>query len=161
MPKTSFLRFSVGTETFCMSIHEIQFVVPIEKFLEIPRSPSLIKGVSEVHGNIITLIELSQIYGINNGGTVPFHAALLASPFNNMAICLYSDFGIVESPENVPLNDIEEGEQNVQEIPEKRIKIEADEWRFIKAIDLFHLCEGRIKEHVKKNLQKISPGEGV
>lgn len=159
MPRETFLTFLVGTETFALGIHEVQMVVPIEEFQKVPKTPSLIKGISEVHGKIMTLIELSQIFGISIDGKGPFHAAILASPFSHMAICLPSEFDIVEISE-------EEAEKKGKEKEtwksfERRLKIKSKECRLIKAEDIIHICEEKIREHVKKNIQQMSPGEKV
>lgn len=159
MPKESFLKFSVGKETFYMNIHDIQFVVPIEEFQNIPRTPSFIKGITEIHGNIVTLINLSQIFGAGNNGTVPFHAALLTHPFNNMAICLHSEFDVVEANEVIPLSEKKVTEQGGGKIVGKQHTIKSEECRVIGAADLIQLCEDRIIEYIKKNLQTFSPGE--
>ncbi len=155
MPQQTFFKFSVGKEPFWMNIDEIQLVVPVEEFSTVPRTPPIIKGISEVRGKIVTLIDLKPLFGIDSKDPDLLHAALLSQPFNNTAICLHSDFDIVEISENISFTEVKKTESDYALGVKKKILIKSSEYRFLEANQLIHLCENHIMENVKRNLIAI------
>lgn len=159
MSQQAFFKFLVETESFWMNVQDIQLVSLIEHFQVVPRTPPLIKGVAEVRGKIITLIELSPLFQLDSNGEVPFHAAILSPPFNHLAICLYSDFDILENIESFSFTEVKTKEPDHDLGVRKRLKIKSEEYRFLEAEELVHICENHIKEQMKKNLPIISSGD--
>lgn len=159
MAPRTFFKFYVGNEPLWMNIQEIQLVVPVKDFSTVPRTPPVIKGIVDVEGEIVTLIDLNALFGTGSNGSLPFHAALLNHPSCHIAICLHSEFDIVEIQENISLQAIAETDPIHALGIKKRLNIQSASYPFLEADELIHLCENCIREQVKKNLLMILAGE--
>ena len=56
--------FKLGTEEYALSIDQIKEVVLTPRIAKMPQTPSYIKGVANIRGNIIAILDLEQKFGI-------------------------------------------------------------------------------------------------
>ncbi len=56
--------FKLGTEEYAMEIDQIKEVVITPKIAKVPRTPTYIKGIANIRGNIIAIMDLEERFGI-------------------------------------------------------------------------------------------------
>jgi purine-binding chemotaxis protein CheW len=61
--KGQYLAFSLGTETFAMDIRSIKEVIQYEELTEVPLMPSFMRGVINLRGSVVPVIDLSTRFG--------------------------------------------------------------------------------------------------
>ncbi len=72
------LAFNVGSHSYIIPITEIDEVIAISNFTSIPHTPSWLIGVSNVRGNLVTLLDLHDyIFGSSSKITAQTKRALL------------------------------------------------------------------------------------
>lgn len=57
--------FQMGDEKYAIEIDRIKEVVPTPRISKIPHAPSFIKGVSNVRGTVMVILDLGQKFGID------------------------------------------------------------------------------------------------
>lgn len=58
--------FRLGTEEYALSIEQIKEVVLTPNVTKMPQSASYIRGVSNIRGNIIAIVDLEERFGVSN-----------------------------------------------------------------------------------------------
>ncbi|MBF0236999.1 MAG: chemotaxis protein CheW [SAR324 cluster bacterium] len=59
----SILKFKVGEETFAVRVLEINEITTIQKMVRVPKAPPFVKGVINLRGDVITIIEMATFFG--------------------------------------------------------------------------------------------------
>jgi purine-binding chemotaxis protein CheW len=59
--------FKLGGEEYGLMIDQIKEVVLTPRIAKIPLMPSYIKGVANIRGNILAIIDLEEKFGLKNG----------------------------------------------------------------------------------------------
>jgi len=57
--------FKLGTEEYALSIDQIKEVVLTPRIARMPQTPSYIKGVANIRGSIIAILDLEEKFGID------------------------------------------------------------------------------------------------
>jgi purine-binding chemotaxis protein CheW len=57
--------FRLGTEEYALNIDQIKEVVPTPAVTRMPQSPDHIRGVANIRGNIIAIVDLEDRFGMN------------------------------------------------------------------------------------------------
>jgi purine-binding chemotaxis protein CheW len=57
--------FKLGTEEYALSIDQIKEVVLTPRIAKMPQTPSYIRGVANIRGNIIAILDLREKFGID------------------------------------------------------------------------------------------------
>src|SRR5687767_8957649 len=58
--------FRLGDEEYALQIGQIKEVVRTPSITSMPQSPDYIKGVSNIRGNIIAIVDLEERFGLKN-----------------------------------------------------------------------------------------------
>lgn len=101
--------FKQGEEEYALKIDQIKEVVQTPSITKMPQCPSYVKGVANIRGNIITIVDLAEKFGRK-----PLTSSLIEGASNFTLVIENADLrmGILvnEVPKtiNVPLSDIEE-----------------------------------------------------
>lgn len=61
---TRVLPFSLGGENYCIGIKEAMEIVKLPAITKVPNTPNFILGVINLHGKIITLIDIRYFFGL-------------------------------------------------------------------------------------------------
>jgi len=72
--------FKLGTEEYALSIDQIKEVVLTPRIAKMPQTPSYIKGVANIRGSIIAILDLEEKFGIERAkenGLDSFHYTLV------------------------------------------------------------------------------------
>ncbi|PIB34533.1 hypothetical protein BFP72_03460 [Reichenbachiella sp. 5M10] len=62
------VAFSVGNEEYALTIDQIKEVVSCPPIAPVPQVPSFVKGVANVRGNVLAIIDLSIKFGLDQQG---------------------------------------------------------------------------------------------
>jgi len=137
--------FKLGTEEYALSIDQIKEVVLTPRIAKMPQTPSYIKGVSNIRGNIIAILDLEEKFGINQSSEESlsnFHYTLVIESETFKA-----GFLVREVPNTLSISaaDIENSANFIQSysIDENCIQgvVKSGE-RLIILIDMIKLMEG-------------------
>ncbi len=84
-----FVHFRVDGDTLAVSLGEIREVARVSRVTPVPRAPAMLRGVANIRGRIVTLIDLDVLYAREpsaapRGGVG--HAVVLAAPRENLAL---------------------------------------------------------------------------
>jgi purine-binding chemotaxis protein CheW len=66
-PRTQYLSFGLGRETFAMDIRSVKEVIQLEDITEVPLMPEFIRGVINLRGAVVPVLDLAVRFG--RGGT--------------------------------------------------------------------------------------------
>ena len=58
--------FKLGQEEYGLNIDQIKEIVLTPSITRMPQTESFIKGVSNIRGNIITIVDLEEKFGVNS-----------------------------------------------------------------------------------------------
>lgn len=65
-PRTQLIIFKLGTEEYSLSIDQIKEVVLTPRIARIPHTPPYVRGVANIRGNIIAIMDLEEKFGISH-----------------------------------------------------------------------------------------------
>lgn len=111
--KSQLIVFRLGDEEYGLQIGQIKEVVPTPHITRLPQTPPYVKGVANIRGNIIAVVDLEEKFGLKNESD---EAA------NNYTLVVESDevkMGVLvrELPNtlNVKLSQIEDSANIIQD----------------------------------------------
>ncbi len=104
------LAFKLGSHQYIIPIAEVHEVITITNYSDVPRSPNWLRGIANIRGNLITLLDMSQfIFGTVSKDEMRQNRALLVKNDSNF-------YGlIIESIIGMKSFNIEEGTDQVPE----------------------------------------------
>ncbi len=77
------LAFNLGSHRYIVPITDIDEVIAISNFTRIPRAPNWLKGIANVRGNLVTLLDLHHfIFGTASKASARTKRALLVKQEN-------------------------------------------------------------------------------
>lgn len=145
--------FKLGNEEYAMNIDQIKEVVLTPKIAKVPQTASYIKGVANIRGNIIAIMDIENRFNLVDKSATPD-----AEKVANYTLVVESDefkVGILvkEVPNtlSVSISDIDSSTEIIRytDLDERCIKgVVKSGDRMIIMIDMFELLA--IDEHVKK-----------
>lgn len=59
------LSFSIGGENYCIDINEAKEIIKLNRVTKVPNTPEFIAGVMNLRGEIISLIDIRNFFGLN------------------------------------------------------------------------------------------------
>ncbi|MBD3174156.1 MAG: chemotaxis protein CheW [Armatimonadia bacterium] len=59
--------FDIGSEEFGVAIDRVREIIPMEQITQVPRTPPFVKGVIDLRGMVIPVIDLQERFGIAAG----------------------------------------------------------------------------------------------
>lgn len=62
--KSQLIVFRLGDEEYGLQIGQIKEVVPTPHITRLPQTPSYVKGVANIRGNIIAVVDLEEKFGL-------------------------------------------------------------------------------------------------
>jgi purine-binding chemotaxis protein CheW len=88
--RTQLIVFKLGKEEYGLSIDQIKEVVLTPHITRMPQTPAYIKGVANIRGNIIAILDLEEKFGIadksHDAGRVGNYTLVVASEEFKMGI---------------------------------------------------------------------------
>jgi purine-binding chemotaxis protein CheW len=93
------LRFSMGGETYAVEQGHIREVVPLPRVTPLPCVPSFMRGIINVRGRIVSLLDLKAILGLSDTGISPTSSVIiLQSPGIEFGLLADEILGLAEIP---------------------------------------------------------------
>jgi purine-binding chemotaxis protein CheW len=81
------LRFSLGTETYALESRHIREVLPLPRVTPLPCVPSFVRGIINVRGRIVSLLDMKSILGLPDTETSPACSVIIIqSPQNEFGV---------------------------------------------------------------------------
>jgi purine-binding chemotaxis protein CheW len=71
------LRFSLGAETYAVESGHIREVLPLPRVAPLPCVPSFVRGIINVRGRIVSLLDLKAILGLPSSGFSPTSGVII------------------------------------------------------------------------------------
>lgn len=59
------LTFKLGEEIFALDIHKVREVLDYTKVTKVPRTPDFMKGVINLRGNVVPVVDMKLKFGMN------------------------------------------------------------------------------------------------
>ncbi|MGM0579078.1 MAG: chemotaxis protein CheW [Bacteroidota bacterium] len=63
--KSQLIVFRLGDEEYGLQIGQIKEVVPTPHITRLPQTPPYVKGVANIRGNVIAVVDLEEKFGLN------------------------------------------------------------------------------------------------
>jgi purine-binding chemotaxis protein CheW len=93
--------FRVEKERYGLPLAAVkEVVVPPERFTRVPRAPAAVKGVMNLRGRVVTVVELRQLLGLPDGPTPQGRVVLLERGRKDLGL-LVTDVDGIEAVERV------------------------------------------------------------
>jgi purine-binding chemotaxis protein CheW len=84
------LEFRLAGETYAIEPHHVREVLPLATLVALPGVPDVVRGVANVRGEIISVIDLRRLFGLPEHGLGEIdYAVVLQSP--SMAFAILAD----------------------------------------------------------------------
>lgn len=145
--------FKLGNEEYALSIEQIKEVIITPNISRIPLTASHIKGVANIRGNVLAIIDLAERFGVSNdssgNSTPPKYTLVVASEEYKMGILVKE----VPSTLRVSEADIDVSPNIIQDntLDNNYIKgIVKSGTRMIVLIDIFRVITKEDKELISK-----------
>lgn len=93
------LRFSLGGETYAVENGHIREVLPLPRVTPLPCVPSFVRGIINVQGRIVSLLDLKSILGLPDTGVSPTSSVIiLQSPGLEFGLLADEILGLASIP---------------------------------------------------------------
>ncbi len=94
------LVFDIGKELWAVNIRHVNEVVKIRSITRVPGAPSYIIGVFNLRGQIVTLVSLSHIIGIDQDTNEVDKAIVIESSDEVLALAIKDVLGVARVDES-------------------------------------------------------------
>ena len=61
----TYLSFTLGGEEFALDVRNVIKILQVQKFTKIPQSPEYLKGIINIRGNVIPVVDTYYKFGFN------------------------------------------------------------------------------------------------
>jgi chemotaxis signal transduction protein len=62
-PERSYIRFEMGGERYCVPLESVTKIERVPPIVTVPRTPTFVRGVASLRGEIVTVIDLAAVIG--------------------------------------------------------------------------------------------------
>ena len=93
------VQFQLGGDGFGIPLHCVREIITATSIAVVPLAPPVVKGVANVRGRVVTLIDMGRVYGRSH---LPARrdddqlAIVLAAPWENLALYVHSPVEIAD-----------------------------------------------------------------
>ena len=100
--RTLLVVFKLGGEEYGLPIDQIKEVVLTPRISKIPQTPSYVKGVANIRGNVISIIDLEERFGLNGQNGTSSNGESLEPNSNYTLVIESEEFKIGVLVKDVP-----------------------------------------------------------
>ena len=90
MAETTFVHFAVEGDRLAVSLDQISEVARVSQITPVPRAPAIIRGLANIRGRVITLVDVDVLYAREDAAPPPQaasgHAVVLSPPHDHLAL---------------------------------------------------------------------------
>jgi len=91
---TTFVHFELGEDRLALELADVREVARVTRYTPVPRAPALVRGVANIRGRVVTLLDAEVLYGGPEGERAPGpqagQAVVLAPPRDHLALFVRS-----------------------------------------------------------------------
>jgi len=117
---SQYLTFGLGNDIYGLNVNNIKEIIEIDKIFKIPRTPEYIRGVINLRGEVVPVIDLSsRFYGYCSEISILSNIVIIEKKYKNNLILISM---IIDKVEAV----IDIKKKNIEPIPEFGLKIRTD-----------------------------------
>ncbi len=158
---TSYLTFKLGDETFAANVSKVIEILEIPKITRVPRSPDFMRGVVNLRGNVLSVVDSRIKFGLPvTEDTVNTCIIVMNISLEGQDITLGLIVDAVKEVRNIATDSI-------QPLPEIGSKFDAkfiegmvkDDNQFIMLLNvaaLFSAQEADILSHVSETVEQVN-----
>ena len=107
------ITFETRSEWFGLMARDVREVARLRGVRPVPRAPEVIAGLAEVHGRVVTLIDLDRLLPSGDAAAAPgpqdrsvsgggdTFGVVLALPYEHLGILVRSEMDVAAAPENI------------------------------------------------------------
>ena len=126
---TQYLTFMLGSETYGIAVKDVREVVEFDRVFKIPRVPESIRGVINLRGEVVPVIDLgSRFYSTQCGITILTSVVIVEVRYNGRDVLVGIMIDEVKAVVNIY-------NRNIESTPEFGAKIRGDFVREIGKVD--------------------------
>jgi len=145
------ITFESRAEWYGVPAREVLEIAQLRTIRPVPCAPRVVAGLAEIHGRIVTLIDLDRLLqGDASGAVGAGLGVVLAPPFDHLGILVRSGVDVATSPDDVTRSD------SADEGGLLRGRLPVGE-RLLNLLDLTSLVT-RVEDAVREGFR---PGPGV
>jgi two-component system chemotaxis response regulator CheV len=85
-PERSFIRFELGGERYCVPLESVTKIERVPPIIAVPRTPSFVRGIASLRGEIVTVIDLAAVIGGEPSTTLAHGLLVLADATRRVGI---------------------------------------------------------------------------
>ncbi len=96
----AFVNFRLGREGFGIPLAQVREIARVGKIAEVPMAPAAIRGLANLRGRVVTLIDVSRLFSLPLPEALGPHdrlALVLASPFEHLALFVHAPVEIAHA----------------------------------------------------------------
>ncbi|MFP4660982.1 MAG: chemotaxis protein CheW [Halanaerobiales bacterium] len=86
-----FIVFSLGEEKFGVDVKQIKQIIPMDESTHIPNAPSFVKGVINLRGDIIPIVELKEKLTLEIDSAVSKEGKIIIVELDNNSVGMQVD----------------------------------------------------------------------
>ena len=152
--KTQIIVFKQGDEEYALHIDQIKEVVITPSITRMPQTPTYIKGVANIRGNIIAILDLEEKFNLKRSqdqGTGNNYTLVVESDDLKMGILVRE----VPNTLNIATSDFDESVGIINDVNNEGNYIKGIvkyEKRLIIVIDIFKVIDAEMLGSLKKNV---------
>lgn len=93
------IQFQLGGDGYGIPLDCVREIIPAASIASVPLAPPIVKGVANVRGRVVTLIDMGRVYGrpMNPARREDDQLAIvLAAPWENLALYVHSPVEIAD-----------------------------------------------------------------
>jgi len=151
----AFVNFRLGGEGFGIPLAQVREIAPVGRIAEVPLAPASIRGLANLRGRVVTLIDVSRLFSLplpEARGPEDRLALVLSSPFEHLALFVHAPVEIAHAagawsaPRAAAMTAGAEGQADVPVSPGAGALM----LNLVSAADLVARCEARVIEGFRR-----------
>jgi chemotaxis signal transduction protein len=147
--EASFVHFEIGGDRLAVLLDEIREVARVSKVTPVPRADASVRGVANIRGRVVTLLDLDVLYARPGGAAPPRegtgHAVVLAPPRDNLALFTRSRVDIGRGEESTIAGEARQGAADPRSAPlGPLLSFRGDVVHLLPTAELAAACEARV-----------------
>jgi len=104
------ITFEARTGWYGLKARDVREIAQLRGVRPVPRAPALFAGLAEVHGRIVTLVDLEQVVGAVAGPSAESgFSVVLSLPFDHLGILVRTEVGVATPDEAAPEESEDKG----------------------------------------------------
>lgn len=89
MSDPQWLRFQLGSDWFGLPVASVWQIAPLQEVHPVPGAPDGVRGLVEIQGRILTVLDPARLFGIDRQGAAAGEVAIVLNPpHQNLALAI-------------------------------------------------------------------------